>query len=115
MATLDLYRDLAHDTTTTRLNAVHALLQSLRTSQTQFEAVQKPAASAAGKQGKGKKTAESSESTANSALNPNLQYALTRLVRGLSSSNPSARQGFALALTQVLCLFSLIQTRFCAC
>lgn len=30
-----------------------------------------------------------------------LSYALTRLVRGLSSSRDGARQGFSLALTQV--------------
>ena len=34
-----------------------------------------------------------------------LNYALTRLIRGLSSSRDGARQGFSVALTQVISFY----------
>jgi len=48
------------------------------------------------------------ETSANDAKQ--LAYALTRLIRGLSSSRDGARQGFSVALTQVLRLFPSIKT-----
>ena len=49
--------------------------------------------------------------TANSAtLLPLQSYALKRLARGLASSRHGARQGFALALTQLLTQIPAIET-----
>lgn len=44
---------------------------------------------------------EASEQADSSAIGPTLSYAIKRLVKGLASCRECARQGFALALTQV--------------
>ena len=42
---------------------------------------------------------------------PTLAYSLKRLIKGLASPNDAARQGFAFALTQVLKMFSVVDTQ----
>jgi DNA polymerase phi len=39
---------------------------------------------------------------------PSVRYAVRRLVRGLGSARESARQGFALALTTLMCTLPVI-------
>ena len=49
-------------------------------------------------------------SDADSLLCPDLSYTVKRLVRGLSSSRQSARQGFAACLAEILLLFKEVST-----
>jgi DNA polymerase phi len=42
------------------------------------------------------------QSTDGSKISPNLSYSLDRLINGLASSNGSSRQGFAMALVEVI-------------
>ncbi len=51
-----------------------------------------------------------SENSDDGGLCPSLTYSLKRLVRGLASSRAGARQGFSLALTELLLTFSIIPT-----
>ncbi len=100
MTSLDTFHDITASSTSKRLLAAEALLRGLIAQQgTHEQCQQKPSKSL--KKGKIAESKEKSSREDDQQLCPNLSYALQRLVRGLASSNPFARQGFSLSLTQV--------------
>jgi DNA polymerase phi len=100
---LNVYNELTRPEPEARLAAASSLVVSLVAEQRAFEA-----ATGKGKdKKKAKKSSDDDEEETTSAADassnwcPSVTYALKRLVRGLASSRVSARQGFALALTEV--------------
>ena len=127
-ATLQVFWDLAKEDAADRAAACQVLLQSLSNEQTKYIASggDKKAEVAAiakaklkAEEGEEEDAAGDDEHEADSPLTntalptnlcPSLAYALKRLTRGLASSRAGARQGFALALTEILTNFSVVRT-----
>jgi DNA polymerase phi len=118
-ATLQVFWDLASDDAATRASACQLLIQSLASEQKSYTASGGPARAAAQsaaqmEDAKMDGDDEDDEGVVSTPLShslaPPLSYALKRLSRGLASSRASARQGFALALTEILANFSVVST-----
>jgi hypothetical protein len=126
-ATLQVFWDLAKEDATERLAACERLLAGLQEEQKVYTA----AGGAKGKQVKKEDDMDTDEeedddkaehddeegtgaglapTVLSNALCPSLSYALKRLSRGLASSRAGARQGFALALTEILASMPIVQT-----
>lgn len=89
-ATLQLYWDLASIDPKVRESATQKLVQTLADFQKAHE------------ESLGEKKPVDTEGALDSQCAPDVSYALRRLTRGLSSSRQGARQGFSLALTEVI-------------
>ncbi|KAJ2993793.1 hypothetical protein HDV02_002069 [Globomyces sp. JEL0801] len=88
-ATLNQYWDLASIDPIKRNNATLLLIQALTTIQSNFN---------------NENSLINDSNAMAESLAPEVQYALKRLLRGLASSRDAARQGFAVALTELLIL-----------
>ncbi|GAB5585522.1 DNA-directed DNA polymerase [Umbelopsis nana] len=98
--TLPLYWDLASLDPQTRTTAARTLISTLATFQTAFE------------ESGGKTDAtENDEDSLEATCAPDVSYALKRLIRGLPSSREAARQGYSLALTELLGLLNDITVK----
>ncbi|KAH8550146.1 DNA polymerase phi-domain-containing protein [Umbelopsis sp. PMI_123] len=95
--TLPLYWDLASFDPQKRTTAAQTLISTLANFQADFE------------ENGGK--ADSTEDTLDANCAPDVSYALKRLIRGLPSSREAARQGYSLALTELLGLLKDITTK----
>ncbi|KAJ2956399.1 hypothetical protein NQZ79_g7736 [Umbelopsis isabellina] len=93
--TLPLYWDLASLDPETRTTAARTLISTLASFQTTFEET-----------GAKADTTENDEDSLEVNCAPDVSYALKRLIRGLPSSREAARQGYSLALTELLGLLS---------
>lgn len=89
MTSLNLFWELAKPAAEARIIATKSLLESIS------------------------REREETRSSADAAqpLSANITYCLERLVKGLISSHSAARQGYSLALTEVLSTFPFIETR----
>lgn len=86
--TLPLYWDLASFDPQKRTTAAQTLISTLANFQAEFE--------------ENGVSADSTEDTLDATCAPDVSYALKRLIRGLPSSREAARQGYSLALTEVI-------------
>jgi len=126
-ATLQVFWDLAKEDASVRAQACQVLVQSLAAEQRAFVASGGPAkAKAAQAQAAQDKMDVDDEegdddddheadtplprTVLSPSLCPTLSYSLKRLTRGLASSRAGARQGFALALTEILAQFEVVKT-----
>lgn len=99
--TLNLYWDLASLDATTRHTATVTLIRTLADFQVAHE---KTLAS-------GLPALADSEETLDQLCASDVSYAVRRLLRGLPSSRQGARQGFSLALTELLSVMECITTK----
>ncbi|KAJ1981763.1 DNA-directed DNA polymerase [Dimargaris xerosporica] len=98
---LGFFWKLASESDQERVEAASGLLTALVQQQTQHESQQGPAAA-------GTPGSIRTEDQLKHVCAPDVLYAVKRLVRGLCSPRGGARQGFALALTEVLVNFPFL-------
>lgn len=108
--------DLAKEDAADRLAACERLLASLQTEQATFSSgakktvVKSEDAMDESDDEEGVTGSKLAPTVLSANLCPSLSYALKRLTRGLASSRAGARQGFALALTEILAHMPVVQT-----
>ncbi|KAI9497819.1 DNA polymerase phi-domain-containing protein [Zychaea mexicana] len=97
-STLQHYWDLASFDPAVRLNAAQSLVRSLADFQKDHEAALQ----------NGTHKTATTEDELDTLCAPDVSYALRRLLRGLPSSRQGARQGFSLALTELLAITDVV-------
>ncbi|KAI9274442.1 DNA polymerase phi-domain-containing protein [Phascolomyces articulosus] len=97
-STLQHYWDLASFDPAVRINAAQSLVRSLAEFQKDHEATLQ----------NGTHKTATTEDELDTLCAPDVSYALRRLLRGLPSSRQGARQGFSLALTELLAITDVV-------